>query len=382
MIKLEDIGNFKTVPQLVNDIINGNISELEAVLAEGWDVNEKIKIGKYTELLPIDYALIMENFESVKWLIAHNADLNQKEDSAFLTAVRYCKECIVRCVVEHGAKVNMEHKVGGEAYQQALYGRNFEILPVIHELGHTVEKYGGASFRSAVWDAAKVNGRLVIVDGKVIPNDPTTRDYTVLDFFISHGVDINYHKSDSVFHDSETPVCVAVRYVDLHMVKYLVEHGADITIKTKSGMRPYSIAVEKGDVEMSAYLKQLEPADFHSLNTKLDELKSYKLPKNLMDFLQGDNLHLELGDDYDITNIDFFPLIDTVEMKVGRQKLLRISKAMSDYEHILICWNPKTKKIAYYDMEHDELANMCKFEEFMQQPAVCLENIILGKYTE
>ena len=32
-------------------------------------------------------------------------------------------------------------------------------------------------------------------------------------------------------------------------------------------MRPYSIAIEKGDMEMAEYFKSLEPAEFHD-NTK------------------------------------------------------------------------------------------------------------------
>ena len=74
------------------------------------------------------------------------------------------------------------------------------------------------------------------------------------------------------------------------MCKYLVEHGADVTITEKDGMRPYSIALEKGDDEMAEYFKGLEPAEFHSLHNKLDELKAYKLPKAMIDLLQSDNL--------------------------------------------------------------------------------------------
>ncbi|MDU1891791.1 MAG: ankyrin repeat domain-containing protein [Dysgonomonas sp.] len=380
MIKLKDIGNFKSVPQLVEDIIYGNIERLDEAFDAGWDINKEIRISKYTSELPIDYALIMGNFASVKWLVSHNVKLNRKDKYSFLTAVRYCDEAIVRYLVDNGAEINGLNCVGYDAFQQALACRNFDIFPLIHELGHSVEKYGGPVFRALVWDLAKKDGKLIFEDGKVVLSDPSTRNYGLLDFFIDNGVNINYNKPDTVFSDSETPLCVAARYVDLHMVKYLIERGADITIKTKNGLRPYSIAVEIGDSEMAAYLKALEPEDFHTLENKLDQLKSYKLPKDLIKFLQRDSLHLELGDEFDITFIDFFPLIDTVEMKVGRQKLLRISRSMSDYDHIFICWNPKAKQIACYDMEHEELANMCTFPEFIQKPGEYIQKIIDGEY--
>ena len=205
-----------------------------------------------------------------------------------------------------------------------MAGGKYDNLALIHELGHRVEKYGGQAFRSAVSDS----------------------NYKVLDFFIKNGVDINYNAPDSVYPFKPTPLCVAARYVDLKMCKYLVENGADVTITEKDGMRPYSIAVEKGDEEMAAYFKELEPDSYHSLHNKLDELKPFKLSKAVMDYLQGKELHFELKD-CDFKWIEFFSLTDTVAMKKGRAKFLRLSKATGDYDHICIVWNPKTKKVAF-----------------------------------
>ena len=76
MIELKDIGNFKSVPQIVSDIINGNISALDEHLLKGFDIEEGIKIGKYTTLSPLDLALIMESSNSVKWLVEKGVNLN------------------------------------------------------------------------------------------------------------------------------------------------------------------------------------------------------------------------------------------------------------------------------------------------------------------
>jgi len=53
MIRLKDIGSFKSVPQIVNDIINGNTSALDEQFLKGFDIEESIKIGKYTTLSPL-----------------------------------------------------------------------------------------------------------------------------------------------------------------------------------------------------------------------------------------------------------------------------------------------------------------------------------------
>jgi hypothetical protein len=199
----------------------------------------------------------------------------------------------------------------------------------------------------------------------------------VLDFFIKNGVNINYNAPDTVYPFKSTPLCVAARYVDLKMCQYLVENGADVTITEKGGMRPYSIALENGDEEMAAYFKQLEPEEYHSLQNKLDELKSFKLPKVVIDFLQSEELHFELKD-CDFKWIEFFSLVNTVPMKKGRQKLLRISKLTGDYDHIYIVWNPKTKKVAFYDIEHEEMKDMCSFEEFVNDMPAYMQQIIEG----
>ena len=238
-----------------------------------------------------------------------------------------------------------------------MAGGKYDNLALIHELGHRVEKYGGQAFRSAVSDS----------------------NYKVLDFFIKNGVDINCNAPDSVYPFKPTPLCVAARYVDLKMCKYLVENGADVTITEKDGMRPYSIAVEKGDEEMAAYFKELEPDSYHSLHNKLDELKPFKLSKAVMDYLQGKELHFELKD-CDFKWIEFFSLTDTVAMKKGRAKFLRLSKATGDYDHICIVWNPKTKKVAFYDEEHEEMRDMCDFSEFINDMPLYMQNIVEGEY--
>ena len=279
-----------------------------------------------------------------------------KDNPSFLTAVRYCDEKIIQYIVSNGAKVNLTNNVKSDAFMEAIYGENYKYLQLIHDLGHTVEKYGGKAFRNVVSD----------------------RNYDVLKFFISNGVDINYNEADMVYPFKPTPLCVAARYVDLDMCKFLVENGADVTLAEKDGMRPYSIALEKADIEMAEYFKSLEPVEYHSLQNKLDELKAFKLPKNIIDFLQGDKLHFEL-DDCDFRWIEFFSLIDTIPMKVRRQKLLRLSKATGDYEDIYIVWNPKTKKIAFYDMEHKELRDITDFVDFIENTSLYMQKIIEGE---
>ena len=352
MIQLKDLGQFETVPKIVTDIIEGDIPSLDSELNNGWDIDTPIQIGKYSEYSPLELALVMECLASVKWLVEHGVDLNDEENPSFLLAVRYGNKEIIDYVVAHGANVHALNRVKVDAFQAALYGKKYENLQIIHDLGHTVQKYGGKAFRNIITD----------------------RNYEVLDFFIHNGVDINYNKPDSVYPFKPTPLCVAARYVDLQMCKYLVEHGADVTITEKDGMRPYSIAVEKGDMEMAEYFKSLEPTEFHDIQNKIDQLKPFKLPKALVNFLEGEHLYFELPDS-DFISIEFFPLIDTIPFKLGRRNLLRLSKELGEYNDWQIVWDTKTKKISCYDIEHQELRELCKFDEFMADMSGQLETL-------
>lgn len=352
MIQLKDLGKFESVPKIVIDIIEGNISGLELELSTGWDINEPIEVSEYSDHSPLELALVMCCIPSIQWLVEHGANLNEAENPSFLLAVRYGNEEIIDYVVAHGANIHALNRVKVDAFQAALYGKKYNHLQIIHDLGHTVQKYGGKAFRNAIID----------------------RNYEVLDFFIHNGVDINYNKPDSVYPFKPTPLCVAARYVDLKMCNYLVEHGADVTFTEKDGMRPYSIAIEKGDMEMAEYFKSLELAEFHDIQNKMDQLKSFKLPKTLVNFLEGDILYFELLDS-DFISIEFFPLIDTIPFKLGRRNLLRLSKELGEYNEWQIVWDPKTKKISCYDIEHQELRELCKFDEFIVDMSGQLETL-------
>ena len=352
MIQLKDLGTFESVPKIVTDIIEGNLPALVSALAAGWDIHEVIEIDEYSEHTPLELALVMCCLPSIQWLVEHGANLNDEENPSFLLAVQYGNKESIDYVVAHGANIHALNRVKVDAFQAALYGKKYENLQIIHDLGHTVQKYGGKAFRNIITD----------------------RNYEVLDFFIHNGVDINYNKPDSVYPFKPTPLCVVARYVDLRMCKYLVEHGADVTITEKDGMRPYSIAVEKGDMEMAEYFKSLEPAEYHDIQNKMDQLKPFKLPKTLVAFLESDNLYFELPDS-DFISIEFFPLIDTIPFKVGRRNLLRLSKELGEYDHWQVVWNPKSKKIGCYDIEHQELRELCKFDEFMADMSGQLETL-------
>jgi len=357
MIVLKDIGKFEELPEIAMHIYNENMPALHAAMAAGWDIEEGIAISKHTTLSPLDLALAAQKIEVVKLLVEHGVNLNVQHNPAFLRAVRYCKGDMVRYLAAHGAEMDKSNRTGSGAYSQAYYG-NKNNIPLIQELGLDIKRHGGPVLRQAVSD----------------------HDYKTLTYLLDQGVDINYNKPDMVYPYQATPLTVAARVGSMAMVKYLVERGANVILAEKDGERPYTIAVSNKHAALAEYLKSLEPEDFHNAEKKKAELKAYKLTDELVSFLTGDKLRLELAEnDYEIRHIDFFAWTDTIEMKVGRQKLLRLSADIDNYSGLQLVWNPKTKGVGCYDVEHRVYADLCSFPEFIAQPESYLIRFLEGE---
>jgi ankyrin repeat protein len=355
MLKISHLGSFNTVPSEAAHIIDGDINALKNDIENGLDINKPIALSESIRVTLLELAFRTNKAEIVKLLIASGANLNDKTSPAFLCAVRYCNEEIVRLIAKNGADIHAFNNVKSDAFSEALYGKKYKNLPAIEALGHSVRQYGGKAFRFAA----------------------RNRMYGVLDFFVKNGVDINYNKADQVFPNKPTPLCVAP---DLKTAKYLVENGADFMLADGDGMRPHNLAIERGAQDMADYYRSLEPPQSHNMQNRLLELAKYDLPQNLIDFLLSENRRVKINGTsrYCPSYIDFFALADAPEINIGRQTVPRLSREIDNYDIFFIIWNPKTKRIAAYDDEHKELIDIAPFDEFMQNISAYINKLIEG----
>ena len=135
MVKIADIGNFETVPPFVAALLAGDVAALDSALAEGCDIETAIVLGPHTKEPLLMLALAAHATASVHWLVERGADLNRADAPAFPLAARYGTPDLMRYLAAHGADIHARRKVGGDAYQQALYGKKLKHLPVIEALG-------------------------------------------------------------------------------------------------------------------------------------------------------------------------------------------------------------------------------------------------------
>nr|WP_145401303.1 ankyrin repeat domain-containing protein [Paenibacillus xylanexedens] len=354
MYKIGNQGTFQTLPDQALAIYEGNVSGVERFLDQSMDLEDNISLSNHIELTPLELALICNQPKVVRLLVERGAELNAKDNPAILYAARWCGSDTIRYLYEQGAKLNGLNHVKSSAYDEAYYG-NKRNIAVLKELGLDIRKYGGKTLRKAVSD----------------------HDMKTVQYLLNEGVDVNYNEPDMVYPYKATPLTVAVRQNNMRMVTYLVEHGADVTMQETDGERAYTIAVSQKNTELAAYLKALEPKELHELSNKLYTLKTYKLPAALIHFLTEGPHRMELPDrPAGVGFIEFFSLTDTIEMKMGRQKLLRLSSNLDQYSHLFIVWNPSKKMIGYADIEHKEHGTLCSFEQFLAEPAVYVERLL------
>lgn len=83
MINLKDIGKFEDLPEIAMHIYKGNIPALQAAITAGWDIEAGIILSKHTTLIPLDLALILQQMDVVKLLVAHGVNLNVNHNPAF-----------------------------------------------------------------------------------------------------------------------------------------------------------------------------------------------------------------------------------------------------------------------------------------------------------
>ena len=291
MYIIGNLGRWESIPEAIAAVYDQDIPKLESLIQCGLDLNVPISLNERTKVVPLEIAVFRNNLSMVQFLLEHGARLEVTVEPILLSAARYCGPKVVELFVDQAAKLNQVQK--RRLFREVQWGKRLENIPVLEEAGITVAEYGGEAFRSAVSDW----------------------DFKLAELLLEKGVDINYHKPDMVFPYASTPVTEAARHDNFPMVRWRIEHGADITIPDKYGDRPYTVAVQNKNQEMADYLKALEPEDWHNEQEKDRQLKPYKLPGTMVKYLKTGPLRLEFPE-YELTKwAELYSYMDIQEMK-------------------------------------------------------------------
>ncbi|QGQ96438.1 ankyrin repeat domain-containing protein [Paenibacillus psychroresistens] len=223
-------------PQIEDAIRKRDINVVRSLITEGRvDINTKLVGNTYLSMAWTDFQDY--DFEIVKLLLDHGADLNDSKYPSITDAAYRGKIEEIQYVLDRGANINAVNHLGNSA----LSISNIEVIKFLLGSGIDVEIHGGKPLRGAAWDGKE----------------------EILQLLFKEGADINYHGYDQVHSDCPTPLQVAAQRGHVHIVHFLLELGADPTIKDKYGNRPYTVAKRYKHQEIMDLIKTYEPRELH-----------------------------------------------------------------------------------------------------------------------
>ena len=342
--KIAHFGTFDA-SELDPEIIAIYKNDLEALKKLlGKKINKIIKIKrKYIEsFTPLEMALYLNKKDIIKYLFENNASYKGKFHPKQIEIALRCCDAETVLMFQNDLE-GMDEEKKAELLKTIFWGDNkVGNIEVLESLGVTIAKYGGLMLRYSAFN----------------------NDIETVRLFLEKGADVNYHKADSVFSDTSTPIIKAVLCNNLEIVRLLAQHGADISIENKRGERPYSIAVKNDNREIMELLAKYETEDLQSIESNDNVLEKYNLPNSLIEFLKGDKLKIEITNDKYCKFIRFYSYQDTVETKWKRKKVLSLVAEVDNYSAVDIVWHPDKQMICAIDEEHETFTPLAPWEEF------------------
>ena len=287
---------------------------------------------EHVQKTPLELAVQENREDMVRLLVERGADLTQNGDELLFAAIKCQNYSTLSYLVEAGVRLEENQHSIYHLFSLLEGRKNPELLTIVDRLQIDFKRYGGEPLRTAVWGG----------------------DRMLAEYLIQNGADIDYHKPDEMFPYASTPVIEAARQNDFHMVRWLVGQGADITIPDKYGDRPYTLAVQNKNQEMAAYLRNLEPEDWHNEENRAQQLAAYKMPTEMVEYLKTGPLRLEFPEQDEVQWAELYSYMDVLEVTWKREKLLSVMAQMDNYPDYLLLWNPKDKRLWYLDVEHEE----------------------------
>jgi hypothetical protein len=287
-------------------------------------------------------------------------DLNDKSYPLITAAARYGSKALFENLIALGANINAMTHAKTSAVGRALAFQNFEGVRALLELGFEMKSYsGGEALRSAAWA-----GELDMVR-----------------LFVEHGADINFNGADQVFPYCTTPVQMAASENHFEVVKYLVEQGADVTIRDKYGDRAFLEAKRNKNTEMMEYIKKLEPPIWHEADKRAAELKKMGMPMDIIKWLGTENRRIDLTETCPIEYIEFETIFDVKPIQWQGREFLDFTKEVEGYDNTgFIIWIPDQKCLGSFDVEHEELFIFegVKWNKFVKRLPIVVNHVLNG----
>jgi len=117
---------------------NGKISEIEAELAKGTDINSKSPNGGFT---PLHFAIGIGQAKTAEFLLSKGAlpDIKNNEGSTpLMNAITQKKERLVKLLIDYKADVNLADRNGLPIIYVVSYGGDYDMIELLYNAGANI----------------------------------------------------------------------------------------------------------------------------------------------------------------------------------------------------------------------------------------------------
>jgi ankyrin repeat protein len=332
---------------------------VKAIVSSGFDLNSKLRGVTYLEYAWRHFGDY--DFDIIKLLLEHGAQINDPSVPSITLASGRGAINELQYVLDLGADINAIDHVGTSALSSAAYEGHVEEAKFLLRSGLDLERHGGKALQIAARRGQMEMVRLLVEEG----------------------ANINYQ----VFHEhadkSATPLHNAALFGHLPIVKYLLEHGADPTLKDYYGDRAFSNAKRQKYTEIMKLIAAYEPKELYDLDKKRVELKKMGLPMAIIRALGEERKRVELPDSKYIDFIEYGSIMDVTIMEIEEIRLINLLFDADQYDALgFLVWIPAQKALGSYDVEHQNLLVLhdANWSKFTKTPSFYIDRILDGEY--
>lgn len=239
------------------DLSAGNLEIGELILS--FMIQHDIK----PEMPTLVKAIEDGNVLAVKYLLKNKADPNYRltptSDTPLCHAIAKNNTTIARLLVEYGANVDQLGAHGMTPLQLAVQQNRVPLVDLLFEYRANVNAIGNCSaLTTAIISNATLETTAKLIDKGANPNYPEIVSCLTMALLLdklphaalllAHGANPNIHDSSEI---ENTPLhAVATRTTSvIECVRFLLQHGANCTLRNKNGQIARDLALEKRNVE-------------------------------------------------------------------------------------------------------------------------------------